>query len=176
MHASPLHDLGKIGIPDKILLKPGKLTDEEQYVMRNHTRIGAEILKPSQSKVMKMAMIVAFSHHEKWDGSGFPDSLSGENIPIEGRIVAICDVFDALISSRHYKESWTEAEAIDFLRQSSGTHFDPNLVELFIQNIPQIKEFSCRLEALGCSAHLQPAAPESITRSGIMRLIVATAE
>jgi putative two-component system response regulator len=176
MHAAPLHDLGKIGIPDKILLKPGKLTDEEQYVMKNHTRIGAEILKPSHSNVMKMARVVALSHHEKWNGSGFPDGLSGENIPIEGRIVAICDVFDALISSRHYKESWTDTEAIDFLRQSAGTHFDPDLVELFIQNIPQIKEFSCRQDTLGLSADLQPTALELITRSGKMRLAVATAE
>jgi putative two-component system response regulator len=110
--------------------------------MNSHTRIGASILKHSQSSVMNMGKIVALSHHEKWDGTGFPDGLSGESIPIEGRIVAICDVFDALISSRHYKDGWTDAEAIDFLRQSSGTHFDPDLVELFIQNIPKIKDFS----------------------------------
>jgi HD-GYP domain-containing protein (c-di-GMP phosphodiesterase class II) len=142
MYASPLHDLGKIGIPDSILRKPGKLTEEERQVMNSHTRIGASILKHSQSSVMNMGKIVALSHHEKWDGSGFPEGLSGEEIPIEGRIVAICDVFDALISNRHYKNSWTDAEAVHFLRQSSGTHFDPDLVELFIQNIPMIKDFS----------------------------------
>jgi putative two-component system response regulator len=142
MFASPLHDLGKIGIPDSILCKPGKLTEEERQIMNSHTRIGASILKHSQSRVMNMGKIVALSHHEKWDGSGFPDGLSGEDIPIEGRIVAICDVFDALIYSRHYKNSWTDVEAIDFLRQGSGTHFDPDLVELFIQNIPKIKNFS----------------------------------
>jgi hypothetical protein len=142
MYASPLHDLGKIGIPDSILRKPGKLTEDERQVMNSHTRIGASILKHSQSSVMRMGKIVALSHHEKWDGSGFPDGLSGDAIPIVGRIVAICDVFDALISNRHYKNGWTDAEAIDYLRQSSGTHFDPDLVELFIQNIPKIKEFS----------------------------------
>ena len=156
MYASPLHDLGKIGIPDSILLKPGKLTDSEQHVMKNHTRIGAEILKHSQSGVMKMAKIVALSHHEKWDGSGFPDGISGEAIPIEGRIVAICDVFDALVSHRPYKKIWSDAEAIDFLRQNAGKHFDPRLVELFIQNIPKIKAFSYRLEDRESATGLHP--------------------
>jgi hypothetical protein len=156
MYASPLHDLGKIGIPDSILLKPGKLTDEEQHAMKNHTRIGAAILKHSQSSVMKLAKIVALSHHEKWDGSGFPDGVSGEAIPIEGRIVAICDVFDALISSRSYKKSWSNTEAIDFLRQNAGKHFDPGLVELFIQNIPKIKAFSYRLEGHESATGLHP--------------------
>jgi hypothetical protein len=156
MYASPLHDLGKIGIPDSILLKPEKLTDTEQHVMKNHTRIGAEILKHSQSSVMKLAKTVALSHHEKWDGSGFPDGLVGGAIPIEGRIVAICDVFDALVSSRPYKERWTDAEAIDFLRQNAGKHFDPKLVELFIQNIPAINEFSYRLEDHESATGLHP--------------------
>jgi hypothetical protein len=144
MYASPLHDLGKIGIPDNILRKPGKLTEEERQVMNSHTRIGASILEHAQSSVMRMGRVVALSHHEKWDGSGYPAGLSGEDIPIEGRIVAICDVFDALIFNRQYKNSWTDAEATDYLRQSSGSHFDPNLVELFIQNIPKIKAFSYR--------------------------------
>jgi HD-GYP domain-containing protein (c-di-GMP phosphodiesterase class II) len=156
MYASPLHDLGKIGIPDSILRKPGKLTEEEHQAMNRHTRIGAAILKHSQSPVMKVAKIVALSHHEKWDGSGFPDGVSGEDIPIEGRIVALCDVFDALVSSRHYKKSWTDAEAIDFLRQNSGTHFDPRLVELFIQNIPMVNAFSSRLEEHEYATGLHP--------------------
>lgn len=156
MYASPLHDLGKIGIPDSILRKPGKLTEEEHLAMNKHTRIGAAILKHSQSRVMKMAMIVALSHHEKWDGSGFPDGLSGEAIPIEGRIVAICDVFDALVSCRPYKECWADAEAIDFLRQNASKQFDPRLVELFIQNIPKIKEFSLRLEKHESATGLHP--------------------
>ena len=156
MYASPLHDLGKIGIPDSILLKPGKLTDTEHQAMKKHTRIGASILKHSQSGVMKMARIVALSHHEKWDGSGFPDGLSGEDIPIEGRIVAICDVFDALVSCRTYKERWTDTEAVDFLRQNAGTHFDPRLVELFIQNIPKINAFSYRLDDHESATGLHP--------------------
>ncbi|MFZ2336149.1 MAG: HD domain-containing phosphohydrolase [Sideroxyarcus sp.] len=156
MYASPLHDLGKIGIPDSILLKPEGLSDEEKYVMKNHTRIGAEILKHSQSSVMKMAKIVALSHHEKWDGSGFPEGLSGEAIPVEGRIVAICDVFDALVSSRPYKKCWTDEEAIGFLRQNAGKHFDPRLVELFIRSIPQINEFSHRLEDRESATGLHP--------------------
>ena len=156
MYASPLHDLGKIGIPDSILLKPEKLTAAEQHVMKSHTRIGAEILKHSQSSVMKLAKIVALNHHEKWDGSGFPDGISGEAIPIEGRIVAICDVFDALVSWRPYKKTWSDAEAIDFLRQNAGKHFDPWLVELFIQNIPKIKAFSYRLEDHESATGLHP--------------------
>jgi len=156
MYASPLHDLGKIGIPDSILRKPGTLTDEEHQAMNTHTRIGASILKHSQSNVMKMAMIVALSHHEKWDGTGFPDRLSGKAIPIEGRIVAICDVYDALVSNRPYKRNWTDAEAIDFLRQNAGKHFDPGLVEMFILNIPKIKEFSYRLEDHESATGLHP--------------------
>lgn len=156
MYASPLHDLGKIGIPDDILLKPGKLTDEEHDAMKRHTRIGAEILKNSQSTVMKMAKTVALSHHEKWDGSGYPQGISGASIPIEGRIVAICDVFDALISSRPYKRGWTDAEATDFLRSNAGTHFDPALVELFLKEIPKIREFSYRLEDHESATGLHP--------------------
>jgi len=147
MLASPLHDVGKIGISDNILLKPGKLTDEEWLVMKEHARMGAEILKSANSNIMKMAKLVAISHHEKWDGSGYPNGLSGEDIPVEGRIVAICDVFDALVSSRPYKKAWSEAEALDFLRQSAGTHFDPKLVELFVTEVPLIKEFSAKLNA-----------------------------
>ena len=156
MYASPLHDLGKIGIPDSILRKPGTLTEEEHQAMNRHTRIGASILKHSKSSVMKMAMVVALSHHEKWDGTGFPDGLSGQAIPIEGRIVAICDVYDALISCRAYKKCWSETEAIDFLRQNAGKHFDPALVELFIQNIPKIKEFSYRLDDHESATGLHP--------------------
>lgn len=156
MYASPLHDLGKIGIPDNVLLKPGKLTEEEIEVMKRHTRIGAEILKNSKTRVMQMARKVAASHHEKWDGSGYPLGLTGENIPIEGRIVAICDVFDALISSRPYKDRWTDAEAVAHLRQNAGAHFDPTLVALFLNEIPKIKEFTLRLEAHEDATGLHP--------------------
>ena len=156
MYASPLHDLGKIGIPDSILLKPEKLTNAELEVMKSHTRIGASILKHSQSNVMKAARLIALSHHEKWDGSGFPDGLSGEAIPLEGRIVAICDVFDALVSSRPYKKEWSDAEAVDFLRNNAGSHFDPRLVELFIRIIPKVKAFSFRLDDRESATGLHP--------------------
>jgi hypothetical protein len=156
MYAAPLHDLGKIGIPDHILRKPEKLSEVEIEAMRRHTRIGAEILKNSKSRVMQVAKTVALSHHEKWDGTGYPSGLAGENIPIEGRIVAICDVFDALVSSRPYKNRWTDAEAVAFLRNNAGTHFDPRLVELFIGQIPQVKEFTLRLVEHESATGLHP--------------------
>lgn len=145
MLASPLHDVGKIGISDTILLKQGKLTDEEFATMKEHAQIGAGILKNAHSRVMQEAKIVAFSHHEKWDGSGYPLGLAGTSIPLQGRIVAIADVFDALTSDRPYKKGWTEAEAVDFLRKNAGSHFDPQLVEKFIGVLPKIKTFSAQL-------------------------------
>jgi HD-GYP domain-containing protein (c-di-GMP phosphodiesterase class II) len=146
MLASPLHDVGKIGISDLILLKPGKLTEEEFTTMKEHSRIGSEILKNGKSKVIQLAKIVAASHHEKWDGSGYPNKLAKEDIPIEGRIVAICDVYDALTSERPYKKAWSESEATEILRKDAGSHFDPWLVELFIKELPKIKAFSTQLE------------------------------
>jgi HD domain len=156
MYAAPLHDVGKIGIPDSILLKPAKLTEAEIEAMRMHTHIGAEILKNSKSRVMRTARIVAISHHEKWDGTGYPYGLSGTQIPIEGRIVAICDVFDALVSSRPYKARWTDTEAIEFLRRNAGTHFDPALVELFIGEIPKVQAFGLRLDDHESATGLHP--------------------
>jgi hypothetical protein len=156
MYAAPLHDLGKIGIADAILLKPGRLNEAEAEAMKKHTRIGAEILKNSRSRIMRTARTVALSHHEKWDGTGYPNGLAGESIPIEGRIVAICDVFDALISNRPYKVRWSDTEAIDFLRCNAGTHFDPALVELFIGEIPRLKEFCQRLDVHESATGLHP--------------------
>ncbi len=136
--ASPMHDIGKIGIPDRILLKPGKLDDDEWQVMQQHVAIGGEILSEDGSELMKMAHTIAMSHHEKWDGSGYPQGIKGESIPIEGRISAICDVFDALTSERPYKKAWTVADAQKLINESSGFHFDPTLVELFNQVLPDI--------------------------------------
>jgi putative two-component system response regulator len=133
-----MHDIGKIGIPDSIMLKPGKLTDEEFAIMKKHPEIGAEILGESDSDLIALAKVVAMTHHEKWDGSGYPHGLKGENIPIEGRIVAIADVFDALTSKRPYKEAWTVDKAMAFLHDQSGIHFDPQLVTLFQQSLPSI--------------------------------------
>ncbi|MDV7340546.1 response regulator [Terasakiella sp. A23] len=138
LYASPMHDVGKIGIPDHILLKPGKLTPDEWEIMQTHAQLGAEILADNESEMVQLARTIAISHHEKWDGSGYPKGLKGEDIPIEGRIAAICDVFDALTSWRPYKKAWTIDEAINFLKENAGSHFDPNLVPLFIECLPKI--------------------------------------
>lgn len=144
LHAAPMHDIGKIGIPDSIMLKPGKLTDEEFIIMKTHPEIGAEILGDSDSDLIALAKTVSLTHHEKWDGSGYPKGLKGENIPLEGRIVAIADVFDALTSKRPYKDAWPVQEAVDFIHEQSGKHFDPSLVALFKGCLPAILEIKHR--------------------------------
>lgn len=136
--ASPFHDIGKIGIPDKILLKPGKLTDEEREIMKTHTVIGGEILSGSKWGLLVMAEEIALTHHEKWDGSGYPKGTKGEEIPLVGRIVALCDVFDALTSSRPYKEEWSFEDSFAYIEEQSGKHFDPNLVDLFKNILPEM--------------------------------------
>jgi putative two-component system response regulator len=133
--AAPLHDLGKIGISDLILLKPGRLTEEEFESIKTHSRIGAEIIGDSTSPVLKAAKEIALSHHEKWDGSGYPQGLSGENIPLWGRIVAVCDVFDALSCIRPYKEPWPMDKIIRFMEDNAGQHFDPQIVAAFQAHI-----------------------------------------
>lgn len=130
-HASPMHDVGKIGIPDHILLKPGKLNPNEWNLMRRHSDIGYEILAGSSSKYMQMGATIALYHHEKYDGSGYPHGLTGEAIPLEARIVAIADVFDALTSIRPYKTPWTIDSAYQYLQEQSGKHFDPVHVAVF---------------------------------------------
>lgn len=142
--AAPMHDIGKIGIPDHILLKPGPLDDDEYAQMKTHAEIGATILDNPRSNLVALAQSIALCHHEKWDGSGYPKGLKGEDIPIEGRIIAIADVFDALTSERPYKKAWPEEEAIDFLKEQAGKHFDPELVSLFIQQMPKILEIKSR--------------------------------
>ena len=138
LNASPMHDIGKIGIPDNVLLKPGKLDLEEWKIMQTHVDIGVEILSGSNSALMDMAAEVAQNHHEKWDGSGYPCALTGENIPLTGRVVAVADVFDALTTERPYKKAWPIEEAVEFLKDQSGKHFDPRLVELFLEILPDI--------------------------------------
>lgn len=137
-YAAPLHDLGKVGTPDHILLKPGKLNEEEMNIMREHTAIGANILQDATSPYLQAGRIIAASHHEKYDGSGYPKGLAGEEIPLYGRIVAIADVFDALTSVRPYKKAWPFEEAIDFLKQNAGNHFDPALVKIFIEKRDEV--------------------------------------
>ncbi|HGX94039.1 MAG TPA: HD domain-containing protein [Candidatus Tenderia sp.] len=132
--ASPLHDIGKLGIPDEILFKPGQLTPEERQVMEHHTRIGYTMLCHSQRSILKAGAIVALQHHEKWDGSGYPQKLKGEAIHIYGRIVAVADVFDALYSERIYKESWPIEKIVAFFKQERGRHFDPEMTDIFLNN------------------------------------------
>jgi len=138
--AAPLHDLGKIAIPDSILLKSGPLDKAERKIMNGHSKIGADILSSRSSMLVSMASTIALSHHERWDGTGYPSGLAGESIPIEGRITAIADVFDALTTVRPYKEAWTVNEAKAHLEKGAGHHFDPNLVAKFIENLDRILE------------------------------------
>ncbi|TAM58679.1 response regulator [bacterium] len=142
--ASPLHDIGKVGIPDRILLKPGKLAPQEWEVMKRHTEIGAAILADSTSDILRMAASIALSHHEKFDGSGYPKGLKGEQIPIEGRICAISDVFDALTSKRPYKEAWPVERALRTIDESDGSHFDPRIVRAFKQGFDEIMKLKQR--------------------------------
>ena len=144
MNAAPMHDIGKIGIPDHILKKPGRLDDAELEIMQTHAEIGAEIIGEDPSELLQMARIVALTHHEKWNGCGYPNRLKGEEIPRVGRIVAIADVFDALTSARPYKEAWSVEDAVKLLENSAGEHFDPQLVPLFVAALPQILEVKNR--------------------------------
>ncbi|MGO3423196.1 MAG: response regulator [Pseudoalteromonas distincta] len=136
--AAPMHDVGKIGIPDAILLKPGKLTSEEFDHMKEHATIGAQILANSSSPLLQLAHTLAIEHHEKWDGSGYPNGIKGEEISVEGRIVAIADVFDALTSKRPYKEAWSVEKTVLHMQEQAGTHFDPALIELLVKNLDDI--------------------------------------
>lgn len=144
LNAAPMHDVGKIGTPDAILQKPGRLDEAEWQVMRQHPEIGARIIGEHPAGMLRMARSIALSHHERWDGGGYPGGLRGEEIPLEGRIVAIADVFDALTSVRPYKPAWPVEEAVELLRRESGKHFDPRLVELFLGRLPEILAVKAR--------------------------------
>lgn len=137
--ASTMHDVGKIGISDMILLKPGTLTDEEREIMKTHTNIGAKLLAGSGHLLLREAEIIALTHHENWDGTGYPSGLEGEKIPLFGRIVRICDVFDALISDRPYKEPWPVTKALEQIRSGINTLFDPELAKLFVNSEPELR-------------------------------------
>lgn len=138
--ATPMHDIGKVATPDRILLKPAKLDAGEWEIMKQHTVAGYEILKDSQSELLQMAALIALTHHEKFDGSGYPNGTKGEDIPLCGRICAVSDVFDALTSERPYKRAWPVEEAIAEIDRLSGTHFDPELVRAFHKTLPHILE------------------------------------
>ena len=139
-YASPMHDIGKIGIPDHILLKPDRLTKEEFDIVKNHTTIGAAILEAARSEVLQMSREIALTHHEKYNGRGYPQGLSGSNIPVSGRIVAIADTFDALTSRRPYKEPYPIDVAVDIILSEKGAHFDPEIADVFLENIEEIRE------------------------------------
>jgi putative two-component system response regulator len=144
LNASPMHDIGKIGIPDHILQKPGRLTAEEWAVMQTHPAIGAEILSGHDSPLMAMAREIALHHHEKWDGSGYPGGLAGEDIPLAARVVAVADVFDALTTVRPYKPAWSVDDAVAEIRAQRGRHFDPHLVDLFCDSLADVLEIRAR--------------------------------
>ena len=137
-----LHDIGKVGLPDRILKKAGPLNEEEREEMKLHTLYGYELLRTANAD--EVALNIAYTHHEKWDGSGYPRNLSGENIPIEGRIVALVDVFDALRSARCYKPEFSELRSLEIIREGRGTHFDPKLLDVFVEQMPAIREIRDR--------------------------------
>lgn len=145
-YASPMHDIGKIGIPDHILLKPGHLSASEWELMKQHTVIGHEILAESESRFIQTGSVIALSHHEKYDGTGYPYGISGEEIPLPARIVAVADVYDALRSPRPYKSSWPREDAISYINEQSGKHFDPACVEAFVKQLESIHEIESGLE------------------------------
>ncbi|MBI3283371.1 MAG: two-component system response regulator [Burkholderiales bacterium] len=145
MVAAPMHDVGKIGIPDQVLLKPGRHDGSESAVMKKHVEIGVDILSgDDESPLLQWAKIIALTHHERWDGSGYPQGLKGEAIPLIGRIVTIADVFDALTSKRPYKEAWSSAAAVRYLQAESGKQFDPQLIQNFLAILPEIEKIRTR--------------------------------
>jgi response regulator RpfG family c-di-GMP phosphodiesterase len=149
--AATLHDIGKIGISDEILSKPGKLDEEEFIRMKQHPLIGYNILKDSASEVIQLAAVIALTHHERYDGSGYPMSLKGEEIPIAGRIVAVADYFDALVSKRVYKDAWSIERVLDMLKECSGTIFDPICLDAFFTNLGEILAIKDKYPVLGQS-------------------------
>ena len=150
-HSAPLHDIGKVGIPDRILLKPGKLTPEEFEVIKQHPVYGGDILRRAEKEMgaisfLRVAREIAENHHEKWDGTGYPLGLKGERIPLSGRIMAVADVYDALRSQRPYKEAFSHEKSVEIIREGAGSNFDPVLVEIFLQLEGDFRSISEDLE------------------------------
>jgi putative two-component system response regulator len=146
-HAAPMHDVGKLGVPDRVLLKPGKLTEEEWILMRAHTTMGAAILSGSSAAVIQLGEKIARSHHEKWDGSGYPSGLSGEAIPVEGRICSVVDFFDALTMDRPYRKAVPNAEVVEMMRAAAGAHFDPAILDVFLRTLTDLVDIQARYRA-----------------------------
>ncbi|MCK4640789.1 MAG: response regulator [Candidatus Marinimicrobia bacterium] len=138
LHASPMHDIGKIGTPDAVLLKPGKLNDDEWLIMKQHTTVGSSILSDSESELLQVGENIAKSHQEKWDGSGYPNGLAGEEIPLYGRICAVADVFDALTSKRPYKNAFSNEKALEIMKEGRGKHFDPRILDIFLEHFDNV--------------------------------------
>jgi putative two-component system response regulator len=146
-HGALLHDIGKVGIPDALLQKRAPLTEDEICQMRQHVQIGARLLEGSQDPLLRTAHAIALTHHERWDGTGYPSGLQGEEIPLEGRIAAVCDVFDALLSKRHYKDAWSDEAAQEYLRSRRGRDFDPQVVDALLRCLPKLAEQGQGVEA-----------------------------
>ena len=146
--ATPMHDVGKIGIPDRIILKNGRLTRKEFEIVKKHTIIGAEILQNSKALILKLARDIALYHHEKWDGTGYPEGLKGEAIPVHARIVALCDIFDALTSKRPYKSSYPVDVSCEIIKKGKGTHFDPALTDIFLSSIDELVSIKNEIDLL----------------------------
>lgn len=161
LYASPMHDVGKLGVPDAILSKPGPLTPDERKIIEHHTTFGAKILDGSDSELLQVSRLIAWSHHEKWDGTGYPRRLSGEVIPREGRIVAVADVFDALTSRRAYKPPFSLDTARRIIAEESGRHFDPQVVEAFLAAGPELEEiFAAHQEPPAAAGRASEAKPD----------------
>ena len=166
IYASPMHDIGKIGIPDQILLKRGKLTPDEWEVMKQHSTIGAEILAGSEIGFIQMAEIIALNHHEKWDGAGYPRGLSGEQIPVAARIMAVVDVFDALTSKRPYRDALPLAEALRIIEEGRGKHFDSRIVDAFFAAKERILAIQAEYAHEDTSPGAEEANPRAARRAG----------
>lgn len=146
MKAAPMHDVGKLGIPDAILQKPGKFTPDERKIMEKHVVIGANMLSNQDSPLMRMCRSIALTHHEKWDGTGYPRQLPGEDIPLVGRLVAVADVYDALSSKRCYKDAFPHDKVVSIMEEGRGEHFDPKLIDLMLENLEEMREIGKRFE------------------------------
>jgi putative two-component system response regulator len=152
--AAPLHDIGKIGVPDSVLLKPGKLSAEEFEVIKRHTVIGSRILADGECDVVRMAAAIARSHHEKWDGTGYPDRLAGEAIPIEARIVGLVDVFDALTHARPYRSAWPRQKVLEYIASQRGRHFDPAICDAFLADAGRFADETAQPEFVSEASHV----------------------
>jgi response regulator RpfG family c-di-GMP phosphodiesterase len=155
--ATPMHDIGKVGTPDTILLKTGPLTPEEWEIMKQHAIAGYDILRDSESLLLQKGAEIALSHHERFDGGGYPFGLEGDKVPLSGRIAAVCDVFDALLSKRPYKEPWPIDQVLAHMNAQSGRHFDPNVIAAFHRVLPELLEIRARYDDINCNEPLREA-------------------